>query len=286
MALSGELVCGTRRIDLSVPRVMGVLNVTPDSFSDGGQFEGLPAAIDRAALMVADGVDVIDVGGESTRPGAEPVTLQQELERVMPVIEALSRRFDVAISLDSSTPQVMREAVAQGACLLNDVRGFRREGAVEAAVASGAALCIMHMQGEPSTMQVSPQYTDVLSDVRDWLLERASVLLAAGADAASLMIDPGFGFGKTVEQNYSLLAGLSRLAAGPYPVLAGLSRKSMIGAVTGRPVGQRVYGSVAAALIAVQQGARMVRVHDVPATVDALRVFNKTQEFSSSGYTP
>lgn len=286
MSNAGVLRCGTRCLDLSRPVVMGVLNVTPDSFSDGGHHTTLTAAIARAAAMIDEGVDIIDIGGESTRPGAAAVTPGQEIDRVMPVIEAICSRFDVPVSLDSSTPEVMREGVAQGVCLLNDVRGFRREGAAEAAVASGAGLCIMHMQGEPSTMQAAPHYDDVITEVRDWLLERAAGLVAAGADAGSILIDPGFGFGKTVEQNYHLLAGLRELTRGPYPVLAGLSRKSMIGAATGKPVGDRLAGSVAAALIAVQQGARLVRVHDVSATVDALRVLRMTQNPSSSGPVP
>jgi dihydropteroate synthase len=287
MSHASVLRCGTRCLDLSRPLVMGVLNVTPDSFSDGGHHTSLSAAVARAAIMIGEGADIIDIGGESTRPGAAAITSSQELDRVMPVIEAVCSRFDVAVSLDSSTPEVMREGVAKGVCLLNDVRGFRRDGAAETAVASGAGLCIMHMQGEPSTMQAAPHYDDdVVTEVAHWLLDRATSLIKAGADAGSILIDPGFGFGKTVEQNYRLLAGLRKLTDGPYPLLAGLSRKSMIGAATGKPVSDRLAGSVAAALIAVQQGARLVRVHDVAATVDALRVYRMTQQPSPPGLIP
>jgi dihydropteroate synthase len=262
---------------------MGVLNVTPDSFSDGGLHRSVRAAIDRVASMLDEGVYVVDVGGESTRPGAEPVPVDQELERVVPVIEAICARFDVAVSVDTSAPEVMQNAVASGACLINDVRAFLRDGAVQAAVLSGAGVCIMHMQGEPDTMQRCPRYVDVVPEVTAWLSDRAAALISAGVGPSAVLVDPGFGFGKSLEHNYRLLAGLRSLAAGAYPVVAGLSRKSMIGAATGKPVGQRLAGSIAGALLAVQNGARLVRVHDVGATVDALAVYRMAQQYPDLG---
>jgi dihydropteroate synthase len=255
------------------PRVMGILNTTPDSFSDGGQYQGLEHAITHAEQMMLDGVDIIDVGGESSRPGAPPLPLEQELQRVMPVLYAL-RDQGPAISVDTYKPQVMREAIIAGVDMINDINGFRAPGAIEAVRDSDCALCIMHMQSDPQTMQQAPAYSDVVAEVTAFLRERIAALTAAGIDPRRLCIDPGFGFGKTVEHNYALLKASGQLIDElGLPLLAGVSRKSMIGAVTGRPVEQRLAGSLAGALAAVAQGALIVRVHDVAATVDALKVW-------------
>ncbi len=255
------------------PRVMGILNVTPDSFSDGGQYQGLEHAITHAEQMMLDGVDIIDVGGESSRPGAPPLALEQELQRVMPVLYAL-RDQGPAISVDTYKPQVMREAIIAGVDMINDINGFRAPGAIEAVRDSDCALCIMHMQHDPQTMQQAPAYGDVVGEVTVFLRERIAALTAAGIDPRRLCIDPGFGFGKTVEHNYALLKASGQMIEQlGLPLLAGVSRKSMIGAVTGRPVEQRLAGSLAGALAAVAQGALIVRVHDVAETVDALKVW-------------
>ena len=253
--------------------VMGILNVTPDSFSDGGQFASLDYAITHAEQMIRDGVDIIDVGGESTRPGAPAVPLEDELRRVMPVLYAL-RDCGKAVSVDTYKPQVMREAVLADVDMINDINGFRAEGAIDAVRDSSCALCIMHMLDKPATMQQQPDYGDVVREVTAFLRERIEAMTAAGIDRNRLWIDPGFGFGKTVEHNYALLrAGRQLVAELGVPLLAGLSRKSMIGAVTGKPVEQRLAGSIGGALAAVQHGAQIVRVHDVAETVDALKVW-------------
>ena len=253
--------------------VMGILNITPDSFSDAGQYQHLEFAISRAEQMIVDGVDIIDIGGESSRPGAPPLPLQDELARVMPVLYAL-RDCGKPLSVDTYKPEVMREAILAGADMINDINGFRAPGAIEAVQGSDCALCIMHMQSVPQTMQDQPQYEDVVREVIDFLRERIDTLTAAGIARERLCVDPGFGFGKTVEQNYALLRATRQLRSElDLPVLAGLSRKSMIGAVTGRPVEQRLAGSVAGALAAVAQGAEIIRVHDVAETVDALKVW-------------
>ena len=253
--------------------VMGILNITPDSFSDAGQYQHLEFALSRAEQMIADGADIIDIGGESSRPGAPPLPLQDELQRVMPVLYAL-RDCGKPLSVDTYKPEVMREAILAGADMINDINGFRAPGAIDAVRDSDCALCIMHMQSVPQTMQDQPQYEDVVREVIDFLRERIDTMMAAGIARERLCIDPGFGFGKTVEQNYALLRATRRLRSElDLPVLAGLSRKSMIGAVTGRPVEQRLAGSVAGALAAVAQGAEIIRVHDVAETVDALRVW-------------
>ena len=253
--------------------VMGILNVTPDSFSDGGSFNKLEFAISRAEEMVASGAAMIDIGGESTRPGAAAVSIAEELQRVMPVVYAL-QGLEVALSVDTCKPEVMREVIIAGADMINDVNGFRAPGALDAVRDSECGLCIMHMQANPSTMQQEPHYEDVLAEVMDFLRERVDTMTAAGIARERICIDPGFGFGKTVAHNYTLLAGISRLRSElALPVLAGLSRKSMIGAVVGRPVEQRLAGSLAGALAAVAQGARIVRVHDVAETVDAINVW-------------
>ena len=259
------------------PLVMGILNVTPDSFSDGGEFATLDYAINHAEQMIRDGVDIIDVGGESSRPGAPAVSLDEELRRVLPVLYAL-RDSGKAISVDTYKPEVMREAVLAGADMINDINGFRAPGAIEAVRASDCALCIMHMLNDPTTMQDQPEYNDVVGEVADFLRERIAALTAAGIDRDRIWIDPGLGFGKTVAHNYALLQAGRRLAEElKAPLLVGLSRKSMIGAVTGKPVEQRMAGSIGGALAAVAHGARIVRVHDVAETVDALKVWNAAQ---------
>lgn len=259
-------------LDLSRPRVMGVLNVTPDSFSDGGEFFRLDKALRRAEHMLEEGADILDVGGESTRPGAAPVPVQEEIDRVVPVIEALRTRVPLPISVDTSKSEVMRAAVGAGAGMINDVRALREPGAMQVAVEAGVPVCLMHMRGEPRAMQVAPAYGDVVGDVCEFLRGRIDACAAAGMDPRLLLVDPGIGFGKTLAHNLALLAGLHELCSLGPPVLVGLSRKSMIGALTGRPVKERLAGSLAAAVLAVERGARLVRVHDVAPTVDALRV--------------
>ena len=257
--------------------VMGILNVTPDSFSDGGEFATLDYAINHAEQMIRDGVDIIDVGGESSRPGAPAVSLDEELRRVLPVLFAL-RDSGKAISVDTYKPEVMREAILAGADMINDINGFRAPGAIEAVKDSDCALCIMHMLNDPTTMQDKPEYNDVVQEVVDFLRERIAALTAAGIERDRIWIDPGFGFGKTVEHNYALLkAGRRMVVELGVPLLAGLSRKSMIGAVTGKPVEQRLAGSLGGALAAVAHGAQIVRVHDVAETVDALKVWHAAQ---------
>lgn len=252
---------------------MGVLNVTPDSFSDGGHYVQLAKALRRAESMMAEGAAIIDVGGESTRPGAAPVSVQEELDRVLPVVERLARALPIPISVDTSKPEVMRETVRVGAGLFNDVRALRLPGALEAAAASGAAVCLMHMQGEPATMQQGPCYAvDVVTEVRLFLEERIRVCEVAGIPREQILVDPGFGFGKTLEHNLALLRHLNRFTSLAAGVLVGISRKSMIGMLLNAPVGERMTGSVAAAVIAAWQGVRLIRAHEVWETVQALRV--------------
>jgi dihydropteroate synthase len=255
-----------------LPRVMGVLNVTPDSFSDGGRWLGREPALRHVASMVAEGADIIDIGGESTRPGAAEVPEQQELDRVVPVLEALRGEFDVTLSIDTSKPGVMREAVAAGAGMINDVFALRRKGALQVAAELAVPVCLMHMQGAPRSMQKDPRYDDVVGEVEAFLLERAASAQAAGIDRGHIVLDPGFGFGKTLDHNLALLRHLPRLCSHGYPVLAGLSRKSMLQALTGRTVEQRLAGSLALGLAAARGGAAIIRVHDVAETVDVLRV--------------
>ena len=266
------LRCADRTLDLSRPVVMGVLNVTPDSFSDGGRFFSVGAAVEHGLRLVGEGAALIDVGGESTRPGAEPVDTREELRRVLPVIERLRASTTAIISVDTSKAEVMRAAAGAGAGMINDVRSLREPGALEAAAASGCAVCLMHMQGEPRTMQDSPTYRDVVAEVRQFLEARVEACLAAGLSAERIVLDPGFGFGKTLAHNLELLRRLQDLSASGFPILAGLSRKSTVGALTGRPPDERIHGSVALAVIAALNGARILRVHDVVATVDALKV--------------
>jgi dihydropteroate synthase len=267
-----QLRCADRTLSLHAPVVMGVLNVTPDSFSDGGRFADPQAAIAQGVRLAAEGAALIDVGGESTRPGAQGVSVEEELARVVPVIRALRAATAAILSVDTSKPEVMAAAAAAGAGLINDVRALRAPGALAAARASGCAVCLMHMQGEPRTMQQAPVYADVVAEVRAFLDERVSACRAAGFAPEQLLIDPGFGFGKTFAHNLTLLRHLSELARADVPLLVGLSRKSLLGKLTGRPAAERVYGSVALAVIAALRGARVIRAHDVAATVDALKV--------------
>ena len=255
---------------------MGILNTTPDSFSDGGLFLDAERAIAHGVAMAEQGAHILDVGGESTRPGAQPVSVQQELDRVIPVIEGLRERVAVPLSVDTSKPEVMRAAVAAGAGMINDVMALRAEGALEAAAELGVPVCLMHMQGEPRTMQKDPRYGDVVGEVRAFLRSRIEACTAAGIPPGNLVIDPGFGFGKTVEHNLELLRRLREFQALGPPLLVGLSRKSLIGRILGRPVEQRLPASLALALMAVQNGAHILRVHDVAATVDAVRLYEAT----------
>jgi dihydropteroate synthase len=273
MSTSGNVLrCKDILVDLSLPAVMGVLNVTPDSFSDGGRFFDTEAAVRHGLILAEQGAAFIDVGGESTRPGAAPVGIEEELRRVIPVIERLRGASAALISIDTSKPEVMRAAAAAGAALINDVRALREPGALAAARDSGCGVCLMHMQGEPRTMQLEPVYADVVSEVRAFLEERVAACRAAGIEAQRLAVDPGFGFGKTLEHNLTLLRHLGELSAAGRPLTVGLSRKSMVGKLTGHPEGERVLGSVVLAVIAALAGASIVRAHDVAATVEALKV--------------
>jgi dihydropteroate synthase len=270
------LTVGT--LQFAVPAVMGILNVTPDSFSDGGRFVGRDAALRQAEAMARDGAAIIDVGGESTRPGAADVPEQEELDRVLPVVEAVAAAVDVPVSIDTSKPGVMRAAVSAGAGLVNDIRALRGEGALQAAAELQCPVCLMHMKGQPRTMQQEPVYADVVAEVVDFLAERVRACVAGGVAEDRIIVDPGFGFGKTPQHNIELLANLRQLQALGRPVLAGLSRKSTLGELTGRNVDERMPASVAAAVIAVIEGAAIVRVHDVRETVDALRVTSAVME--------
>lgn len=271
------LHCAQRTLDLSSPHVMGILNVTPDSFSDGGRYTDLDAALQRALQMQAAGASLIDIGGESTRPGAAKVGVQQELDRVAPLVEMIARECDVIISVDTSTPEVMRESARLGAGLINDVRALQRDGAVAAAVATGLPVCLMHMRGDPQTMQDEPHYDDVAGEVAQFLRERIDVCLAAGIGAERIILDPGFGFAKNTQHNYELFKRLPQLLELQYPVLVGVSRKSMIGNILNKPVDQRLYGSLALAVMALERGAKILRVHDVEQTMDVLNIFNAVQ---------
>jgi len=266
------LDCAGRRLTFDQTRIMGVLNLTPDSFSDGGQWMGKTEAIQHALAMEDAGADIIDVGGESTRPAAEAVSLQQELDRVIPVIESIAPRLSVPVSIDTSKPEVMREAVAAGAGMINDVSALRFPGALQAAADLAVPVCLMHMLGDPRVMQNDPVYDDVALDVADFLLQRAELCASNGISKDNIVLDPGFGFGKTLQQNITLFHALGELISKAYPVMVGISRKSMIGQLTGKELTERVPGSITAAVLAAQMGAAIVRVHDVAETSDALKV--------------
>jgi dihydropteroate synthase len=266
------LNCGDRVLDLSEPKVMGILNVTPDSFFDGGRYLNSHAALEHARNMVAEGAAIIDVGGESTRPGSDPVDTGEEIRRVVPIIEALGKDLDVTISIDTNKPAVMQAALDAGAHLINDVRALQEEGALEVAAKSRAAVCLMHMQGDPKTMQHEPSYVDVVAEVRAFLRERVAQCQAAGIDPSRILIDPGIGFGKGLEHNLALLAAAHTLASEGVAMLIGVSRKSMFGKLLGRVAQERVAGGIAVATAAVLAGAQVIRTHDVRETVDALKV--------------
>lgn len=273
------LQCGIKSLDLSSPKIMGILNITPDSFSDGGDlYDGehlsLDLVLERAEAMLAEGADILDVGGESTRPGAAIVSEQEELDRVIPVVEALVEKLGAVVSVDTSTASVIREASFKGAGLINDVRALSREGALLAAAETGLPVCLMHMQGQPQTMQNSPHYDDVVEEVVTFLRQRVAACETVGISNERILIDPGFGFGKTLAHNLALLARLRELAVLELPVLVGLSRKSLLGQLLNRSVDERLPGSLALALAAVERGAAIIRVHDVAATKDVLSVYN------------
>ena len=256
------------------PLVMGILNVTPDSFSDGGKFTNIDAALQQVEQMIAHGAKIIDIGGESTRPGAAEVTEADEVNRVIPILKSIKQRFDVAVSIDTSKASVMTEAVNYGADMINDVRALQNKGCIEAVAQSEALVCLMHMQGLPRTMQDNPKYDDVVEDIKIFLSDRVESCINAGINKERIVLDPGFGFGKTLEQNYELLARMDEFSTMSLPVLAGISRKSMIGNLLQRPVEQRLAGSLATAIIAAQKGAKIIRVHDVKETVDALTILH------------
>ena len=271
-----KLTAKTKTLDLSSPQIMGILNFTPDSFSDSGQFFQLDKALVQVETMLQQGASIIDIGGESTSPMAEEVTLEQELERVIPLVEAVRQRFDCWISVDTSKARVMQEAANAGMDLINDIRALREPNALQTAVQLGLPVCIMHMQGQPRTMQLNPHYDDVVTDVLKFMQQRTEQCLTSGIKKENLLWDPGFGFGKSVQHNYRLLQQLSVFCEQGYPVLAGISRKSMIGAVLDKTVEQRMVGSVSAALIAAMKGACILRVHDVGETADALKIWQAT----------
>ena len=269
--------CGNFQLDLSTPRVMGIVNVTPDSFSDGGKFTATNLAIEHALKLAEEGADILDIGGESTRPNATPVSLQQELDRVIPVIEALVKQFkqdkqvNIPISIDTYKPQVMQAAIAAGASMVNDVRALQEDGALETVAKTNVGICLMHMQGTPQTMQQNPHYADVVNDVKAFLAARLQASIHAGVATSRILLDPGFGFGKTREHNILLLQNLQSFATLGQPLLVGLSRKSVLGQVTGNDINARLYASIAASVLSAMKGAKMLRVHDVRATVEALK---------------
>jgi len=274
-----HLQCGRFKLSLERPLVMGVVNITPDSFSDGGMFADTARAIAHAQRLIGEGADILDLGGESTRPGAAPVSLEVERRRVLPVLEAVASG-GVPVAVDTRKPELMREAIAAGAAMINDVTALSGPGALAAVARAPVAVCLMHMQGDPATMQANPDYRDVVREVRDFLAQRVAVAEAAGIARNRIIVDPGFGFGKTVEHNLALLRSLREFASLGGALLAGLSRKAMLGRLTGREPLERVHASVAAALLAIQNGAHIVRVHDVAATRDALAVWNAVQQLN------
>lgn len=273
---SSQLRCGDRLIDLREPQVMAIINVTPDSFSDGGKYHAGSALLDKILAQVdlacAEGARLIDIGGESTRPGAAPVSEAEECQRVLPVVEAIAQRFDVAISVDTSNATVMRESAVLGAALINDVRALQQPNALQEAAASGLPVCLMHMRGDPVSMQNNPEYQDICREVEVFLRARVAACVAAGINQDQIVLDPGFGFAKNLAHNLELFRRLPEIVAWGYPVLVGVSRKSMIGALTGRAVAERLAGSVAMAAMAVERGAHIIRAHDVKETVDAVRI--------------
>ncbi|MGK2232431.1 MAG: dihydropteroate synthase [Colwellia sp.] len=267
-----QLVCPNSVIDLSTPQIMGILNVTPDSFSDGGKFADFEPALAQVQRMITDGATIIDIGGESTRPGAEEVSEADELARVIPVLKAIKKRFNILVSVDTSKAKVMSAAIAAGADIINDVRALQNEGCLAALAASNTPVCLMHMQGLPRTMQNNPSYEDLINDIIAFFQQRINACVNAGISRDRIILDPGFGFGKTLEQNFHLLANVSKFSSLGLPILAGMSRKSMIGNLLNREVDQRLAGSISTALIAAQQGAHIIRVHDVQETADALNI--------------
>lgn len=273
------LHCGRYRLPLDRPLIMGIVNVTPDSFSDGGAYMDATAAIAHAQRLVEEGADILDIGGESTRPGAVAVPVEQELARVLPVLRGL-RDINVPISVDTLKPEVMSASLAEGASIINDITALAARGAMDIVAASDAAVCLMHMQGEPRTMQAAPRYDDVITDVRQFLAERVAVLRGAGISSRRIVLDPGFGFGKTAGQNYTMLRYLDRMRVDEYPWLLGFSRKSMLGHVVGREPRDRLAASLAAALYGVEQGGHILRVHDVAETVDALKIWRTIKDES------
>jgi dihydropteroate synthase len=279
MNMRQSLYCNNK-LDLSSPKVMGILNVTPDSFSDGGKYSNIDHALAQAEQMLIDGVNIIDIGGESTRPGAKEVSEQDELQRVIPLLKAIKQRFDVIISIDTSKAVVMSEAIAQGADIINDVRALQNQGCLEVVSQSTIAICLMHMQGLPRSMQVAPSYHDLIGDIKSFFEQRINACTQVGINRERLILDVGFGFGKTLAQNYQLLAQLSDFKSFNLPLLSGTSRKSMIGNLLNQDVEQRLTGSLTTAIIAAQQGANILRVHDVKETVDAIKVLQATMQYS------
>jgi dihydropteroate synthase len=272
-----SLICSKHSLNIEIPQVMGILNVTPDSFSDGGSFSRIDVALDQVEKMLVDGASIIDIGGESTRPGALDVSEKDELKRVIPVLKAIKERFDTIVSIDTSKAVVMSEAISHGAGIINDVRALQNDNCLNVlAQDQSVAICLMHMQGLPRTMQHDPHYDDLIGDIKYFFQERISACTQAGIKESRLILDPGFGFGKSLEQNYNLLANMSKLQSLNLPLLAGLSKKSMIGNLLNREVDDRLAGSLATAIIAVQQGAKIIRVHDVKETVDTLKILQAT----------
>lgn len=272
MNTNTQFLCGRFQLDLTRPNVMGIVNVTPDSFSDGGKYSSVERAVEHALQLIAEGADILDIGGESTRPGAAPVGLDEELRRVIPVIEALSKVTTVPISIDTYKPEVMRASIQAGADIVNDICALREDGALEIVTNSNAGVCLMHMQGKPQTMQINPQYTDVVTEVKQFLADRVEACLAHGIARERIMLDPGFGFGKTTAHNVALIQHLGSFVELGFPLLVGLSRKSVLGRIAGGDEQQRLHAGLAASVISVMKGAKIVRVHDVKATVDALKV--------------
>jgi dihydropteroate synthase len=272
MNTNTQFLCGRFQLDLTRPNVMGIVNVTPDSFSDGGKYSSVERAVEHALQLIAEGADILDIGGESTRPGAAPVGLDEELRRVIPVIEALSKVTTVPLSIDTYKPEVMRAAIQAGADIVNDICALREDGALEIVANSNAGVCLMHMQGIPQTMQINPQYTDVVSEVKQFLADRVEACLTHGIASERITLDPGFGFGKTTAHNVALIQHLDSFVELGFPLLVGLSRKSVLGRIAGGDEQQRLHAGLAASVISVMKGAKIVRVHDVKATVDALKV--------------